>query len=262
MNILLINWQDRANPHAGGAEIHLFEIFGRLAARGHRVRLICSGVAGRPPSCPDGTAWKFSGWETRDSFALLGRGAVRRARSRRTTRYRGGRTSTNSRCFSISATQLPFCAIVPHLFGCYRVCRGLLAGSRHRVGCRASASPGRTAGRDSTPLAKAPGMTWWHEACQPQANSRHPPRSGQQALLTGPGGRRGAARECPPSLYVGRLKRYKGMSYAIRALAVGTPADVPICAWKLPAPAITRGELERLAAQSGGGAGVSCSMDL
>ena len=31
MNILLVNWQDRENPHAGGAEVHLFEIFGRLA---------------------------------------------------------------------------------------------------------------------------------------------------------------------------------------------------------------------------------------
>ena len=40
MNILLVNWQDRANPHAGGAEIHLFEIFSRLAAAGHRVRLV------------------------------------------------------------------------------------------------------------------------------------------------------------------------------------------------------------------------------
>ena len=44
MNILIVNWQDRENPMAGGAEIHLHEIFGRLASRGHRVRLICFGV--------------------------------------------------------------------------------------------------------------------------------------------------------------------------------------------------------------------------
>ena len=49
VNILLVNWQDRDNPQAGGAEIHLFEIFGRLAARGHRVRLVCSGWPGAPP---------------------------------------------------------------------------------------------------------------------------------------------------------------------------------------------------------------------
>src|ERR1041385_5642793 len=31
MRILLVNWQDRENPQGGGAEIHLHEIFGRLA---------------------------------------------------------------------------------------------------------------------------------------------------------------------------------------------------------------------------------------
>ena len=43
VNILLVNWQDRENPQAGGAEIHLHEIFGRLAARGHQVQLSAPG---------------------------------------------------------------------------------------------------------------------------------------------------------------------------------------------------------------------------
>jgi glycosyltransferase involved in cell wall biosynthesis len=43
MKILLVNWQDRENPQAGGAEIHLHEIFGRLAAKGHEVTLLCGG---------------------------------------------------------------------------------------------------------------------------------------------------------------------------------------------------------------------------
>ncbi|MGH7720644.1 MAG: glycosyltransferase family 4 protein [Gemmatimonadaceae bacterium] len=46
MRILVVNWQDRENPQAGGAEIHLHEIFGRLAARGHHVSLLCSGWNG------------------------------------------------------------------------------------------------------------------------------------------------------------------------------------------------------------------------
>ena len=37
MNILLVNWQDPENPQSGGAEIHLFEIFGRLAAAGRQL---------------------------------------------------------------------------------------------------------------------------------------------------------------------------------------------------------------------------------
>lgn len=42
MRILVVNWQDRENPQSGGAELHLHEIFGRLAGRGHEVELLCS----------------------------------------------------------------------------------------------------------------------------------------------------------------------------------------------------------------------------
>jgi len=46
VKLLVINWQDLANPQAGGAEVHLHEIFGRLARRGHEVTLLCSGFPG------------------------------------------------------------------------------------------------------------------------------------------------------------------------------------------------------------------------
>src|SRR3954447_24237817 len=49
VRILLVNWQDRENPQAGGAEIHLHEIFGRLAAQGHEARLLCGGWPGCAP---------------------------------------------------------------------------------------------------------------------------------------------------------------------------------------------------------------------
>lgn len=48
MRILVANWQDIRNPRAGGAEIHLHEVFGRLAARGHEVTLLVSGFEGAP----------------------------------------------------------------------------------------------------------------------------------------------------------------------------------------------------------------------
>jgi glycosyltransferase involved in cell wall biosynthesis len=44
--LLAVNWQDLDNPLAGGAEIHLQEILGRLAARGHEVTLFCGGWPG------------------------------------------------------------------------------------------------------------------------------------------------------------------------------------------------------------------------
>ena len=48
MRILVVNWNDRENPHGGGAEVHLHQIFGRLATRGHRVDLLASGWEGAP----------------------------------------------------------------------------------------------------------------------------------------------------------------------------------------------------------------------
>ena len=70
MNILLVNWQDRDNPQAGGAEIHLFEIFSRLAARGHRVRLVCAGWQGAPAEAMvDGIAVRRHG--TRNTVRRL-----------------------------------------------------------------------------------------------------------------------------------------------------------------------------------------------
>jgi glycosyltransferase involved in cell wall biosynthesis len=50
MNILLLNWQDQTNPHAGGAETHLHEIFSRIADRGHSVTLYCSHFHGAATS--------------------------------------------------------------------------------------------------------------------------------------------------------------------------------------------------------------------
>ncbi len=49
MRILIVNWQDRENPQAGGAEIEVHQVFGRLAERGHRVTLLASGWSGAPP---------------------------------------------------------------------------------------------------------------------------------------------------------------------------------------------------------------------
>ena len=49
MRLLVVNWLDRENAQAGGAELHLHEIFGRIAARGHDVTLLCSGWEGAPP---------------------------------------------------------------------------------------------------------------------------------------------------------------------------------------------------------------------
>ncbi|HEY0972158.1 MAG TPA: glycosyltransferase family 4 protein [Gemmatimonadales bacterium] len=72
MRLLLVNWQDRENPQAGGAEIHLHEIFGRVAAAGHEVTLLCGGWPGAEPRVTiDGITVHRVG--TRYTFPFLAR---------------------------------------------------------------------------------------------------------------------------------------------------------------------------------------------
>jgi glycosyltransferase involved in cell wall biosynthesis len=82
LRLLLVNWQDRENPQAGGAETHLHEIFGRLAAAGHEVTLLCGGWPGAPSRVElDGMHIVRAG--TRQSFALKAFGAYRTLRRER-----------------------------------------------------------------------------------------------------------------------------------------------------------------------------------
>ena len=77
MRILIVNWQDRENPQAGGAETHLHEIFGRLAHRGHEVALLCGGWRGCSPTARlDGIEVRRVG--TRYTFPLVARRAYER----------------------------------------------------------------------------------------------------------------------------------------------------------------------------------------
>jgi glycosyltransferase involved in cell wall biosynthesis len=46
LRILVANWNDRTDPHAGGAEVHIHEIFKRVAAAGHEVSLLCNRAPG------------------------------------------------------------------------------------------------------------------------------------------------------------------------------------------------------------------------
>lgn len=46
LRFLVINWRDIKNPEAGGAEIHLHEIFKRIVQHGHQVTLLTSKYNG------------------------------------------------------------------------------------------------------------------------------------------------------------------------------------------------------------------------
>ena len=77
MRVLVINWLDRRNPTAGGAEVHLHEVFGRLGARGHEVTLIAAGWPGAARrETVDGIEVHRTG--SRNSFAIAGPRLARR----------------------------------------------------------------------------------------------------------------------------------------------------------------------------------------
>lgn len=215
MNILLVNWQDGANPHAGGAEIHLQEIFSRLAAQGHRVRLVCSGWAGAAPTANVGGI-EVERHGDRHSFTLVGRGAVRRALAREPADV-VIEDINKLPLFLAGMTDRPFGVIIPHLFG-------------------------TTAFQEASfPVAS---LVWLAERPIPRAYRRasfHAISDSTRDDLIGRGvsperitviypgvdlgyftpNPGGPNRTTDPTfLYIGRLRRYKGVETAIRALGL------------------------------------------
>jgi len=214
VNILVVNWQDPENPHAGGAELHLFEIFKRLAAAGHRIRLVCSGwAAALAETTIDGIAVRRI--STRNGFALRGRGAVRQALAEERPDI-VVEDINKLPLFLASLTSLPFCVIVPHLFG--------------STAFQEASWPAATVvWLGERPLSRAYRRAGFHaisESTRDDLIARgiraqrirviHPGVDSQH-FRPGPPGSRASS---PAFLYVGRLKRYKGVDVAIRALAL------------------------------------------
>jgi glycosyltransferase involved in cell wall biosynthesis len=213
VNILLVNWQDRANPQAGGAEVHLFEIFRRIAAEGHRVRLVCSGWHGaRPVEEVEGILVERHGG--RQSFALLGRAAVGRAVERERPDVLI-EDINKVPLFTAGVFDGPLGVIVPHLFGATAF-------------LEASPPVAALVWLLERPIPRAYRRAAFHaisDSTRDDLVARGVPRERITVIYPGVDSVRlrpdPAFRRTPtPSfLYVGRLRRYKGVEYAIRALA-------------------------------------------
>ncbi len=214
LRILVINWQDRKNPQAGGAEVHLHQIFGRLAAGGHRVRLLVSGWEGAAErETLDGLDVHRAG--SRHGFPLTVRRAYRR-------RFGGEpfdvvvEDINKLPLYTPLWTRGPVAALVPHLFGA-------------------------TAFREAWPPIAA--VVWAAERLMPrvyrdvpvQAISRSTARDlerrgfeGDRIEVVYPGVDHETFRPDPgvprygepTAAYVGRLKRYKGLHVALRAVEI------------------------------------------
>ena len=244
MNVLLVNWQDLENPQAGGAEIHLFEIFSRLAAGGHRVRLVCSGWDGARSNA------EVSGIEVirsgrRNSFALVGRRTVRNA-------IRHERPDVvvedinKLPLFLPTMTDLPFCALIPHLFG----------ETAFQEAPWPMAAPVWAAERPLPRLYRRAAFHAISESTRDDLVARGVPAGRVRVIHPGVDSVRFAPSSAEPRaaeprfLYVGRLKRYKGIGLAIEALAVARQTR-PGLRLDIAGTGDYRSELEQLTARLG-----------
>jgi glycosyltransferase involved in cell wall biosynthesis len=116
LRILVVNWQDRLNPEAGGAEVHLHEIFGRMASRGHQVSLLVSGWDGASAEdVVDGMRVVRRG--SRYTFPLHVRSGFRAVTAGQEPFDVLVEDINKLPLFTPLWTGLPVVGLVPHLFG-------------------------------------------------------------------------------------------------------------------------------------------------
>lgn len=238
MRILLVNWQDRENPQSGGAEIHLHEIFGRLAAYGHEVVLLCGGWPGcAPRTTIDGIEVHRVG--ARYTFPFFVR------------RYWA--STLRPRAFDVlveDINKVPLytpgwgagkvIALVPHLFG-------------ETVFREAGIGMGSAVWLSELPLRAVYGRTPFHAISDSTADdlvTRGIRRELIRVIYPGvafdeylPDAADRAA--SPTFAYLGRLKRYKGIDIVIRAFA---RVQDPAAQLEIVGTGDYRADLERLAA--------------
>lgn len=212
MRILAVNWLDLENPQAGGAEVHFFEIFKRFVGAGDVVTLVCSGWKGAAPRTTiDGIDVRRIGG--RHTFAALGRRAVRQALAGAS--YDVVVEDVNKIPLYIpTLTNLPMYTIVPHLFG-------------KTVFQEASLPVGTLVWLSERPIPRLYRRSAFHaisESTRDELVQRGVDSRSIRVIYPGVDSQwftpdeATSRAEVPTFLYVGRLKRYKGIDLALRAL--------------------------------------------
>ncbi len=214
MRILAVNWLDLENPQAGGAEVHFFEIFRRLVDRGHEVTLVASGWRGATTTASiSGIAVKRIGG--RYTFAVLARGVLRQELE--ASQYDIVVEDINKLPLYIpTLTDLPVYVIVPHLFGttAFREASVAVASA---VWLAERAIPAIYAGAAFHAISESTRLDLVDRGVPHSAIEVIFPGVDTQWFTPDPAIPRF---EKPTFLYVGRLKRYKGIDTVLRAVAL------------------------------------------
>jgi glycosyltransferase involved in cell wall biosynthesis len=215
VRILLVNWQDRENPQAGGAEIHLHEIFGRLAEAGHEITLLCGGWPGCPPRARlDGIEVHRVG--TRHTFPLLVRAHFRHVFGDVAPSFDVLLEDINKvPLYTPRWSTVPHTvALVPHLFG----------GTAFQELAPPLAAAVWLAERPLGRLYRDVPFQAISQSTADDLAHRGIPREHIEVIYPGIDTRaysplRAARSEQPLFAYLGRLKKYKGVHLVIQAFA-------------------------------------------
>jgi len=214
LRILVINWQDRLNAQAGGAEVHLHEIFGRLVEAGHLVHLLASGWKGGPErEVVDGMTVTRTG--SRYSFPIHVQTAFGRMCAEQ--QYDVVVEDINKvPLFTPRWSNIPVVGLVPHLFGT----------TAFKQESWPVAATVWAAEKLMVPAYRGVPMQVISNSTADDLVARGFQRSQIEVIYPGlnhdlyrPGGD-GSFPEIPTFAYVGRLKRYKGVDVLIRAVGL------------------------------------------
>jgi glycosyltransferase involved in cell wall biosynthesis len=213
VRLLAVNWLDLENPQSGGAEVHFFEIFGRLAARGHEVALVTSGWDGAAPEAQvSGIPVRRVGG--RHTFAIRARRAVRDALA--SGSYDLVVEDINKLPLYLpTLTGLPVYVIVPHLFGNTAFTEAPLPVAAV-VWLSERPIPGVYRGASFHAISESTREDLVARGVHPDAVRVILPGVDSDWFVPDAGVSRF---ERPTFLYVGRLKRYKGVDVVLRAIA-------------------------------------------
>ncbi|HTT68501.1 MAG TPA: glycosyltransferase family 4 protein [Gemmatimonadales bacterium] len=248
MKLLVVNWRDRTNPQAGGAEVHLHEIFGRVAARGHEVHLLASRY---PGAAADATLDGMAVHRVAGEYGFAARGRRAFAALARALRPDVVVEDVNKVPLYLPLRwRGPLVLLVPHLFGttafrevAWPVALAVWAAERPMPAVYRRAAVHAISDSTRDDLVRRGFAREAIRVIYPGVDAAHyAPAAGVARA-----GR-------PRFLYVGRLKRYKAVETAIAALALLRRSAAPDAELVIAGSGDDRARLERLAA---GGSGVT-----